>query len=50
MTTHNIIWVVFIMYHKDQLVTRNSYNNDIIFKIKDIKENIVILKGYILGL
>ena len=34
------------MYYKGQLVTRNSYNNDIVFKIKEINENKVILKGY----
>ncbi len=28
-----------------QLVTRNSYNNDIIFEITDIIDNIVYLKG-----
>ena len=34
------------MYYKGQLVTRNSYNNDIVFKIKEINENKVILNGY----
>lgn len=27
------------------LVTRNSYNNDVVFKIKDIKDNKIILMG-----
>ena len=31
-------------------VTRNSYNNDIVFVIIDIKDNIAILKGYNLRL
>ena len=32
-------------YKVGDIVTRNSYNNDIIFKIIDIKDNIVYLKG-----
>ena len=33
------------MYKIDDLVTRKSYNNDIIFKITDIKDSIYYLKG-----
>ena len=29
----------------NQLVTRNSYNHDIIFQVVDIKDDIFILKG-----
>ena len=32
-------------YKVGDIVTRNSYNNDIIFKITEIKENICYLKG-----
>ena len=32
-------------YKLGDIVTRNSYNNDIIFKIVDIKDNICYLKG-----
>ncbi len=32
-------------YKKGDLVTRNSYNNDIVFEIYDIQENIYYLKG-----
>lgn len=30
----------------NDLVTRNSYNNDIVFQIIKIKDNIAFLKGY----
>ena len=34
----------------NDLVTRNKYNNDIIFRIIDIKENKVVLKGEVVRL
>lgn len=33
------------MFNIGDLVTRKSYDNDIIFKIIDIKEDIYVLKG-----
>lgn len=36
----------FMLFKKGDLVTRNSYNNDIIFRIEAINEDIVILVGY----
>ena len=33
------------MFNVGDLVTRNSYNNDTIFKIIDIDNNIATLKG-----
>ncbi len=38
------------MLKKGDLVTRNKYNNDIIFKIEKIEKDIVYLKGYELRL
>ena len=34
------------MFKIGDFVTRNSYNNDIVFKIIDISSDIYILKGY----
>lgn len=34
------------MFFKGELVTRKSHNNDVVFKIKEIKDNYVKLKGY----
>src|SRR5574344_482072 len=34
-----------MLFNVGDLVTRSSHNNDIIFKIMEIKDNIVILKG-----
>ena len=34
-----------MLFNVGDLVTRNSYNNDIVFKIIDIKDNKVILEG-----
>ena len=34
-----------MLFNIGDLVTRNSYNNDIVFKIIDIKDNFVVLKG-----
>ncbi len=34
-----------MLFNIGDLVTRNKYNNDIVFKIVDIKDNKVILKG-----
>ena len=38
------------MFHIGDLVTRKSYDNDIVFKIIDIKDNIFILKGVVVRL
>ena len=38
------------MFHIGDLVTRKSYDNDIIFKIIDIKEDIYVLKGVVVRL
>ena len=35
----------FMMFKIGDLVTRNSYNNDLLFKIIDIDDNIAYLKG-----
>lgn len=37
-------------YKVSDLVTRNSYNNDVIFKIVEINDNIATLKGVVLRL
>ena len=34
------------MFKVNDLVSRISYNHDVIFKIKEIKENEVLLEGY----
>lgn len=34
-----------MLFNIGDLVTRNSYNNDTVFKIIDIKDNVAILKG-----
>lgn len=34
-----------MLFNIGDLVTRNSYNNDIVFKIIDLKDEMVILKG-----
>lgn len=34
------------MFYKDELVTRKSYNNDIVFKIQSINNDYVTLVGY----
>ncbi len=34
-----------VMFKIGDLVTRNSYNNDIVFKIMDIDNNLYVLKG-----
>ena len=38
------------MFNIGDLVTRKSYDNDIIFKIIDIKEDIYVLKGVVVRL
>lgn len=35
-----------MLFKVGDLVTRNSYNNDIVFKIVDIKEDVAILNGF----
>ncbi len=35
-----------MLFKIGDLVTRNSYNNDIVFKIVDIKDNVAILNGF----
>lgn len=37
--------MVISMYKVGDLVTRKSYNNDVVFKIVSITENIYYLKG-----
>jgi len=34
-----------VLFNVGDFVTRKSYNNDLVFKIKDIKEKEVILEG-----
>lgn len=38
------------MFNIGDLVTRKSYDNDIVFKIIDIKEDIYVLKGVVVRL
>ena len=35
----------FMIFKIGDLVTRNSYHNDLLFKIIDIEDNIAYLKG-----
>ena len=37
--------LIIIKYKIGDIVTRNSYNNDIVFKILNISNSIVFLKG-----
>ena len=42
---HIISWVKNMEFKIGDLVTRNSYNNDMVFTIIDIKDDICYLKG-----
>ena len=42
---HIILWVKNMLFHIGDIVTRESYQNDMFFKIIDIVGNVAYLKG-----
>ena len=39
------MWGDYLKFKKNDYVTRKSYNHDIVFKIVNIENNVVFLKG-----